>query len=131
MLNRLLNLRVMSSCGFRASNREKRFYAVRGHSIGHSRTIRGSADLHLSVQGRNSAGSKMLGGLWESVTAAAGLEEAGLIRRCRGRIIILDRKGLEPAAREYYRIGEDEFDHLFNRQKPQSGKPAATSEQAS
>jgi CRP-like cAMP-binding protein len=63
--------------------------------------------------------AKMLGRRRESVTVAAGrLQEAGLIRYCRGRIMILDRKGLESAACECYRIVEDESDHLFNRREP-------------
>jgi len=47
--------------------------------------------------------SNMLGGRRETVTVAAGrLQDAGLIRYCRGHITIVDRKGLEAAACECY-----------------------------
>ena len=60
--------------------------------------------------------ANMLGGRRESVTVAAGrLQHAGLIHYCRGRISILDRKGLESSACECYRVVEDEFDRLFSR----------------
>ncbi len=46
----------------------------------------------------------MLGGRRETVTVAAGrLRDAGLIRHSRGRIVILDRSGLERNACECYR----------------------------
>ncbi len=58
--------------------------------------------------------SNMLGGRRESVTVAAGrLQEAGLIHYARGHIAILDRKGLEAATCECYRIVKDEFDRLL------------------
>ena len=61
--------------------------------------------------------SNMLGGRRESVTiAAARLQDAGLIHYSRGHITILDRKGLEAAACECYRIVKDEFDRLLNGQ---------------
>jgi len=57
--------------------------------------------------------SNMLGGRRESVTVAAGsLQNAGLIQYSRGRIVILDRKGLEGATCECYRIVKDELDRL-------------------
>ncbi len=46
---------------------------------------------------------------------AAALQRAGLIRYTRGRITILDRKGLEKAACECYAIVRREFDRLVGR----------------
>lgn len=58
--------------------------------------------------------SNMLGGRRESVTIAAGrLQTEGLIHYARGRIKILDRKGLEAGACECYRIVKVELDRLF------------------
>jgi hypothetical protein len=46
----------------------------------------------------------MLGGRRETVTVAAGrLQDAGFIHYTRGRLKIVDRKGLETAACECYR----------------------------
>ncbi len=60
----------------------------------------------------------MIGGRRESVTVAAGhLQDAGLIRYCRGRITILDRRGLESDVCECYRLVEDEVDRLFDRKR--------------
>jgi CRP-like cAMP-binding protein len=57
--------------------------------------------------------SNMLGGRRQSVTVAAGrLQDAGLIHYSRGHIKILDRKGLEAAACECYRVDKSEFDRL-------------------
>lgn len=51
-----------------------------------------------------------LGSRRSTVTVAAGiLQKAGYIRYSRGLITILDRKGLESAACECYRIIRDEF----------------------
>jgi CRP-like cAMP-binding protein len=62
--------------------------------------------------------ANMLGGRRESITLAAGrLQHAGLIHYCRGRISILDRKGLESIACECYRVVEDEFDRLLGRKR--------------
>src|SRR5260370_23671644 len=53
--------------------------------------------------------ANMLGGRRESVTIAAGhLQDVGLIHYSRGRIKILDRKGLEGIVCECYRIVEDD-----------------------
>lgn len=58
--------------------------------------------------------SNMLGGRRESVTvAAARLQEERLIRYSRGHITILDRRGLEAAACECYRIVKEEFERLL------------------
>ena len=58
--------------------------------------------------------SNMLGGRRESVTVAAGrLQDAGLIHYIRGRIKILDRKGLEAAVCECYGFVKNEVDRLF------------------
>lgn len=63
--------------------------------------------------------ANMLGGRRESVTVAAGLlQDAGLIHYARGRIIIRDRKGLEGAVCECYRIVKDELDRLVGKQEP-------------
>jgi CRP-like cAMP-binding protein len=59
----------------------------------------------------------MLGVTRPSVSAAAGaLQKMGLISYSRGRIIVLDRVGLEEAACECYRIIEDEFSRLRTRE---------------
>ena len=58
--------------------------------------------------------ANMLGGRRESVTVAAGhLQDAGLIHYARGQIRILDRRGLETAACECYRIVREEMERLF------------------
>jgi hypothetical protein len=58
--------------------------------------------------------SNMLGGRRESVTVAAGrLQDARLIHYIRGRIKILDRKGLEAAVCECYEVVKNEVDRLF------------------
>jgi CRP-like cAMP-binding protein len=56
----------------------------------------------------------MLGGRRESVTVAAcHLQDAGLIHYSRGHITILDRRGLEGAVCECYRVVKNEFDRLL------------------
>ncbi len=46
-------------------------------------------------------------------TAAAGLQRDGLIRYSRGRITVTDRRGLEEASCECYRIIADVYDRLL------------------
>ena len=58
--------------------------------------------------------ANMLGGRRESVTVAAGrMQDAGFISYSRGRIIILDRKGLEATVCECYQVVKLEFERLF------------------
>ncbi|HEX6624105.1 MAG TPA: Crp/Fnr family transcriptional regulator [Pyrinomonadaceae bacterium] len=58
--------------------------------------------------------ANMLGVRREGVTAAAGrLQEQGLISYVRGRITILDRRGLETAVCECYKVVKDEYDRLL------------------
>jgi len=58
--------------------------------------------------------ANMLGVRREGVTAAAGrLQERGLISYARGRILILDRPGLEAAVCECYKVVKDEYDRLL------------------
>ena len=58
--------------------------------------------------------SHMLGVRRVSVTSVLKpLQDAGLIRNRRGRIAVVNRKGLEAAACECYRSVRDEFDRLF------------------
>jgi CRP-like cAMP-binding protein len=60
--------------------------------------------------------ANMLGVRREGVTAAAGrLQEQGLIRYVRGRIQILDRRGLEAAVCECYKVVKDEYERLLGR----------------
>ena len=57
----------------------------------------------------------MLGARRASVTEVLGpLQEAGLVRSHRGRIIIIDRAGLESRACECYRVVRDEYDRLLD-----------------
>jgi hypothetical protein len=57
----------------------------------------------------------MLGGTREQVTIAAStLKKQNLIEYSRGRIMILDRGGLEAAACKCYRVVKDEYDNFLN-----------------
>jgi len=58
--------------------------------------------------------AQMLGVRRPSVTVVAGiLQHAGLIRYRRGRMAVLDRKGLEEGACECYGVVRREFDRLL------------------
>jgi CRP-like cAMP-binding protein len=58
--------------------------------------------------------SHMLGTPRTGVTKAAGaLQDAGLIRYKRGKIMVLDRKGLERAACECYRVIREETESFI------------------
>jgi CRP-like cAMP-binding protein len=58
--------------------------------------------------------ANMLGVRREGVTAAASrLQEQGLISYVRGRIRILDRRGLEATVCECYKVVKDEYDRLL------------------
>ena len=60
--------------------------------------------------------SQMLGVRRASVTVAAGmLQKAGLIKYVRGKITVLDRKGLEEASCECFRIVSDRFRDLLGQ----------------
>jgi Mn-dependent DtxR family transcriptional regulator len=63
--------------------------------------------------------ANMLGVRREGVTIAAKkLQEKGLIKYVRGTITMLDRKGLEQAACECYRIVTDEYERLLGKYIP-------------
>jgi CRP-like cAMP-binding protein len=58
--------------------------------------------------------ANMLGVRREGVTEAAhSLQEVGLIRYARGRITVLDRKGLEKRVCECYAVVKKEYDRLL------------------
>lgn len=63
--------------------------------------------------------ANMLGVRREGVTEAARkLQHQGLIRYTRGRITVLDRRGLEMSACECYAVVKEEYDRLLGRHKP-------------
>jgi Mn-dependent DtxR family transcriptional regulator len=58
--------------------------------------------------------ANMLGVRREGVTEAAlNLQKAGLIQYARGRITILDRKGLESRTCECYAVVKRDYDRLL------------------
>ena len=62
--------------------------------------------------------ANMLGTRRSGVTVAAGiLQQAGIIRYSRGRITILDQKGLEETACECYHLVQDEFIRLLGSRR--------------
>ncbi len=63
--------------------------------------------------------ANMLGVRREGVTEAAGkLQKAGLIKYSRGRIMVLDRPGLEERVCECYHVVKTEFDRLLPPPSP-------------
>jgi CRP-like cAMP-binding protein len=62
--------------------------------------------------------ANMLGTRRSGVTVAAGiLQQAGIIRYSRGRIIILDQQGLEDTACECYQLIQNEFLRLLGSRR--------------
>jgi CRP-like cAMP-binding protein len=58
--------------------------------------------------------ANMLGVRREGVTEAAGrLQDGGLIHYSRGRITVLDRKGLEARTCECYQVVKKEYERLL------------------
>jgi len=61
--------------------------------------------------------ANLLGVRREGVTEAAGrLQKAGLIRYNRGRVVVVDRPGLEARSCECYAVVKKEFDRLLPRE---------------
>ena len=62
--------------------------------------------------------ANMLGGRRETVTVAAGhLQDAGLIHYTRGRLRIVDRKGLENSVCECYRAVQSDASPVLATRK--------------
>ena len=62
--------------------------------------------------------ANMLGTRRSGVTVAAGiLQQAGIIRYSRGRIVILDQQALESTACECYQLVQDEFMRLLDSRR--------------
>ena len=71
--------------------------------------------------------ANMLGVRREGVTEAAGrLQEAGLIRYRRGRVLVLDRPGLKQRTCECYGVVKREYDRLLPESRRQPDGFAAT-----
>jgi CRP-like cAMP-binding protein len=63
--------------------------------------------------------ARMLGDRRESVTLAAGnLQSLGLIQYARGRMVVLDRAGLEARACGCYQLGRSEIAQMLARPQP-------------
>ena len=63
--------------------------------------------------------ANLLGVRREGVAEAAGkLQKAGLIHYNRGRIVVVDRLGLEARSCECYAVVKKEFDRLLPRKQP-------------
>jgi CRP-like cAMP-binding protein len=63
--------------------------------------------------------ANLLGVRREGVTEAAGkLQKAGLIHYNRGRVVVVDRLGLEARSCECYAVVKKEFDRLLPRKQP-------------
>jgi hypothetical protein len=72
--------------------------------------------------------ANMLGVRREGVTEGAlKLQEAGLIRYARGRITVLDRKGLEERSCECYEVVKTEYDRLLPKVADMGSVPLHTS----
>jgi CRP-like cAMP-binding protein len=68
--------------------------------------------------------ANMLGVRREGVTEAAGkLQDAGLIVYSRGRIAVLDRRGLEARSCECYQVVKAEYDRLLTAIAPSAQRP--------